>query len=265
MLKLRKVISLLVIILSVYSTVVFAQASTPGIDKTKLDAGLVSINYDPQKQVTTKVIISKGDVKYTYNLKSNNSFPLQFGDGEYTISILENVEGNKYKLVKKEDVILESTNKNEVFLQSIQMIHWHNDMAPIKKARELTKNAQNDKDKVTAIYNYIINNISYDNNKTNNISTEYIPSIEETLKVSKGICYDYSALFAAMLRSVDVPTKLIMGRKNDIDTYHAWNQVYLKDTNEWITIDTTYDAAKKTKSPNLMIKNEKEYSIEKQY
>lgn len=265
MLKLRKIISLLVIILSVYSTVVFAQASIPSIDKSRLDAGLVSINYNPQKQVTTKVTISKGDIKYTYNLKSNNSFPLQFGDGEYTISILENVEGNKYRLVEKEDVILKSTDKNKVFLQSIQMIHWTDDMVSIKKAKELTKNAKNDKDKVTAIYNYIINNISYDNNKINNINTEYIPSIEETLKASKGICYDYSALFAAMLRSVDVPTKLIMGRKNDIDTYHAWNQVYLKDTDEWITIDTTYDAAIKAGLSNSMIKDAKDYSIEKQY
>ena len=48
-----------------------------------------------------------------------------------------------------------------------------------------------------------------------------------------------------MLRSVGVPTKLVMGRKNDIKEYHAWNQVYLADNNEWINIDTTYDAGLK--------------------
>ncbi len=44
-----------------------------------------------------------------------------------------------------------------------------------------------------------------------------------------------------MLRSIDIPTKLVMGYKNDIEKYHAWNEVYLDG--KWINLDTTYDSA----------------------
>ncbi len=161
---------------------------------------------------------------------------------------------------------LRLASKNEVFLQSTQTIKWDNNMNSIRKAKELTVNAKTDEEKVSAIYRYIINNVKYDYDKKNSMSTDYIPSIEGTLKSSQGICYDYAALFAAMLRSVDVPTKLIMGYKNDINEYHAWNQVYLKDTKQWVTIDTTYDSIKaKGKSPYAMIKNVSDYSLLKQF
>ena len=79
-----------------------------------------------------------------------------------------------------------------------------------------------------------------------------------------GICYDYAVLFAAMLRSVDIPTKLSMGYKSDINYYHAWNQVYLNG--KWVNIDTTYDAAYAQEDLSTsMIKDAKEYRIEKTY
>ncbi|SDY73475.1 Transglutaminase-like superfamily protein [Proteiniborus ethanoligenes] len=264
MLKRNLVIFSLIATIILSSTVAFA--STSNIDKSQLESGLISINYTPKKDVATKVMISKGDVKYTYDIKAYNSFPLQLGDGKYTVSILENVDGNKYRQVEKEEINLKLSNANTVFLQSSQIVNWNENMDAIKKANELTKGAKNDNEKVIAIYNYIVNNISYDNEKAVSVQAGYIPSIDSTLNEQKGICYDYSALFAAMLRSVDVPTKLVMGRKNDIEAYHAWNQVYLKDTNEWIIIDTTYDASmKKGKSATSMIKSEKEYTVEKQY
>ncbi|GAA0730918.1 hypothetical protein GCM10008905_32750 [Clostridium malenominatum] len=266
MFKLRITSFLLVVFLLLPSTVVFGQASLSNIDKSQLNSGIVSVDYKYQKDVSAKVMISKGNKSYTYNLKSNNRFPLQFEDGEYTISILENVAGNKYKVVKKEKVTVNLTNKNEVFLQSIQIINWNKDMDPIKKAKELTKDIKDDKEKVKVIYNYIINNVSYDYNKAKNLPVDYVSSIEDTMKTSLGICYDYSVLLAAMLRSIDIPTKLIMGYKNDIKAYHGWNQVYLKDIGKWVTIDTTYDSIKKGNKESVsMIKNDRDYLVEKQY
>ncbi|WIV12344.1 transglutaminase-like domain-containing protein [Proteiniborus sp. MB09-C3] len=264
MLKRNLVLFLLVISLLLLSTIAFA--SNSNIDKSQLENGLVTITYIPKKDVAAKVMITKGDIKYTYDIKANNSYPLQLGDGKYTVSILENVEGNKYRQVEKEEINLKLSDANKVFLQSNQIINWNENMEAMKKAKELAKNAKNDKEKVIAIYNFIINNISYDNDKAASVQAGYIPSIDIILKASKGICYDYATLFAAMLRSLDVPTKLVMGRKNDVEAYHAWNQVYLEDSKEWVTIDTTYDAAlKKENAASSMIKDEKEYKIEKQY
>lgn len=249
-----------------YVSFATASAATQIFDYTELDRGLISVNYQVDKDVQTKVMIAKDDKKYFYNLKSADNFPLQFGNGEYTVAVLELVEGNKYKAVKLEKVTLHLTNENDVFLNSIQNIKWNEEMEAIKKAKELTKDAKTDREKVTAIYNYIVKHINYDYDKANTITTGYIPVIDETFKEADGICYDYASLFAAMLRSVQVPTKLVMGYKNDIKSYHAWNTVYLKDTNEWITIDTTYDATLlDNKQPYSMIKDPGQYTADKEY
>lgn len=265
MLNLKKAILPLVILLTMQATVAFGQTTTQNIDKSNLTEGIIRVNYQPKNEGDTKVMILKDNVKYTYSVGSNNVFPLQLGNGKYTVSILENVIDNKYKVVKSEDVVLQLENNNLVYLQSNQIINWNENMAPIQKAKELTKDAKNDIEKVEAIYSYIVGNVTYDNNKANSVKSDYIPSIESTFVTLDGICYDYAALFAAMLRSVEVPTKLVMGRKNDISTYHAWNEVYLKDMNQWVSIDTTYDAALRVDSSNEMIKNNADFVGEKQY
>ncbi|MNY73998.1 Transglutaminase-like superfamily protein [compost metagenome] len=67
-----------------------------------------------------------------------------------------------------------------------------------------------------------------------------------------------------MLRSVDIPTKLITGRSDYVNEYHAWNQVYLN--NKWVTIDTTVDSSlKKNKKATNMIKDSAKYRQDYQY
>lgn len=73
-------------------------------------------------------------------------------------------------------------------------------------------------------------------------SVSFIADIEETFETQKGICYDYAALFAAMLRSQGIPTKLMKGFTDNVDEYHAWNEVWLSDEERWMVVDTTFDA-----------------------
>ncbi len=266
MFKKQIFIPLLSFVLMFSFMVDMVQASGSDFYSEDLEHGIISIQYLPKSDSNTKVIIQKGNQKYIYDLNSNNTFPLQLGNGNYTISVLEQKSGNKYKLINKDTVNLNIKNENVVYLQSIQSIHWDKDMKAIQKAKALTKNSKSDQEKIEAIYNYIVKNISYDKKKSANINADYIPSIEKTFTTSKGICYDYSALFAAMLRSVDIPAKLAMGYGKDIDEYHAWNQVYFKDSKQWVTIDTTYDAGfKDSKSKKSMIKEAADYSVEKIY
>lgn len=266
MFKRQLAIILLIVCLLSAPTIALGSTSNSYINMGELNDGIVSVSYQVPNDAKIKVTISKGNQQYVYSLTSNNRFPLQLGDGKYTVSILENVTGNKYKILENKDVILKASSKEEVYLQPIQIIYWNEDMKAITKAHELTKNLKQDKDKVAAIYNYIINNISYDYKKASNLPNEYIPSIDKTLEEKQGICYDYSALFAAMLRSEGIPTKLLMGSKNDIEQYHAWNEVYLQETGKWVTIDTTYDSIKSkgSKKPD-MIKDKRDFSIKKQY
>lgn len=260
-----------IVTFSLLFTLVFIIQSTATaaqfFNKNNLSNGLININYKVSQNIKTKVLVSKDNNRYFYNLlDSKESFPLQFGNGEYTVSILENTKDNKYVRVAKETFSLNLDNENNVYLNSNQIINWDENMDAIKLAKQLTQDANNDEEKVSLIYNYIVTNIDYDNEKINTLASNYVPNIDDTLKSSEGICYDYSALFASMLRSVDIPTKLVKGYKNDMDSYHAWNQVFLTDEGKWVTIDTTTDAYLfKNNIDTSLIKNENEYTIEKIY
>lgn len=264
MFKIR--IKAIVLFTLMFPTVAYANVSHSNLETNQVNNGIVSVQYDSPGNNKTKVIVAKRTNKYTYDLRSNGQFPLQMGNGEYTVSVLENVIGNQYKVISTEAVHMQATNPQAVYLQSTEMITWNDNMKAIQKANQLTQNAKTNKEKATLIYDYITNKIKYDNNKAATVAAGYIPSIDVTLNTSLGICYDYSALYAAMLRSVGVPTKMIMGYKNDINEYHAWNEVYLQETNQWVTIDTTYDSARVQNGVVVtMIKDNGEYKVEKQY
>lgn len=76
-------------------------------------------------------------------------------------------------------------------------------------AHQLTENLETDKEKLEAIYKYVVRNISYDYEKVNTICCRYNPDADSTLEEGKGICYDYASLTAAMLRSVSIPAKFV--------------------------------------------------------
>lgn len=66
-----------------------------------------------------------------------------------------------------------------------------------------------------------------------------IPDALTTLDTLQGDCNEHAALFAAMARSVDIPTRIIAGvvLHKEAFYYHAWNEVCLGE--EWISLDTT--------------------------
>ena len=192
--------------------------------------------------------------------------PLQLGNGNYQVLVFENITGTRYRQVKSKNIKAEIKNPLDVYLAAIQTVNWDPDMKVIKKAAELTKGLKTDKEKIVAIYNFIVDYFSYDYDKLNNVETTYVPDIEEIYKIKKGICYDYSAVFAAMLRSQGIPAKLIKGYTDLVKGYHAWNEVYLAEEDRWILIDSTYDSImKKAKKKFTMEKDIKKYNPTKEY
>ncbi|GIQ67188.1 transglutaminase domain-containing protein [Xylanibacillus composti] len=248
-------------------TSVLAAEPAPVILFEEDAGGVVQVNLPPTADLAKiKIRISKGEQQYTYDAGSYNIFPLQMGDGNYSIMLLEQVTGNKYRLLKGQQVTYKAQTPEEVYQQSIQNIQWDESMDVIEKAAALTEKLETDEEKIKAIYQYVVSNITYDYEKAKSVKSGYIPSVEQTYESKSGICYDYAAIFAAMLRSVDIPTKLVMGHRSDISEYHAWNEVYLKEKDEWRTIDTTYDAAFIGKQvQSSMYQNSDLYTSERAY
>lgn len=245
----------------------YAVEAAGWLDTSEIDRGVLSVDYDVKGKVKTKLMVAKGQEQYTYNLHSGRAweyFPLQLGNGNYTVSLLENTAGNKYKVVKKQTVKLNLKNDREVFLNSVQNIAWTSSDSAIVKAAELTKNKKTDTDKAKAIYEFIITNIQYDKKLASQVPADYLPDIDRTIRTRKDICYGYASLFAAMMRSVGVPTKLMMGSSSYAKGYHAWNEAYLGG--KWVTIDTTVDAGlKRSNKKYEFIKEASKYKANRLY
>ena len=80
--------------------------------------------------------------------------------------------------------------------------------------------------------------ILYDFVRATTVQTGYLPVVDEVLSQGKGICFDYAALTACMLRTQGIPTRLEIGYADTV--YHAWNTVLIDG--QWLRVDTTAEA-----------------------
>ncbi|WP_162265427.1 transglutaminase-like domain-containing protein [Abyssisolibacter fermentans] len=243
------------IVLTILLTFSLSYADDNYFDLSEVNKGLLKVNFENTENKKIKIMVQKDNKKSFYDLKAPSQYPLNFGNGEYVVAILENTTENKYKSVSAKKINVNIANPTQVYLNQSQMLNWNENTEAIKKAKNLTKELTTNKEKAIAIHDYIVKNFKYDNDKINSIENSYTPNSETTFKSKSGICSDFASLYAVMLRSVNVPTKYVKGNKNDIDTYHAWNQVYLEDSNKWVTVDITYD--------NTLFNNKTDYSFEK--
>ena len=102
-------------------------------------------------------------------------------------------------------------------------------------------------EKVYAIYNWIIHNCEYDYDYYAFI--QYF-DVRRTLHTRKGVCYDFSNLFAALCRSQGIPCYVVDGTPYDRSlTAHTWNRVYYD--NLWWDVDVTNDLSATKDSGNL--------------
>lgn len=236
----------LMLALSLFSQTAFAETSpTPIIGKGGLAQGYVTVAYKPASGVKAIVRVAKGAIQYDYALTNGSQYPLQLGNGSYTVLVAEAVNAKQYKVVAQETFEVKLTDDKQVFTLSNPLINWTKQNLAVKKAAELTANLKTDQQKTQAIYNYITKTFKYDETKAKNVAQGYVPNLDSVFKTSGGICYDYAATFAAMARSVGIPTKLVIGReRSQPKVEHAWNEVYIKELKKWVTLDTTYDAAR---------------------
>ena len=225
------------------------------IDYSTAASGYVQISNTTAKK-GLKVQVIRNNTTYNYDLKNGGKveiYPLQLGDGDYKVRVLENTTGNKYTPLAEQTINVKLSNPLSPFLNPNQYIMYGNDWAIAKKAAEITKGKKNDQGKIEAIYSYITKNIKYDKQKAATVQTGYLPNVDQTLSSGKGICFDYAALLSAMLRSQGIPSRMIIGTVSPKDINHAWNEIYTKEEgwvtvkiefkgNQWNRMDSTFAA-----------------------
>lgn len=241
----------------------FERSKTEGNDLVRLDLshtgeGYVGVlylgtNVKPKIQIT----LPDGAV-YTYNLSQDvDYFNLPGTNGQYSISIYENTSGTKYAKIYQTTFDVSLLNDHIAFLYNNQFIDFDEKTLAVAKASEVVTQATSEIDKIQMIFNYVVSTLDYDYDLASNVTYGYIPNLDAVYEKGTGICFDYAALMACMLRTQDIATKMEFGYVNDI--YHAWISVYTKETgwidnfihfenDTWQMMDPTFVAQNPTSS-----------------
>ena len=155
-----------------------------------------------------------------------------------SFKVVEVKDSDKHNILNKSNVV--------VYYNGVTLEEGIKSNDNIKNTTlDITSGIKNDKDKAKVIYNWVGSKIEYDYEKAKLIMRgDYsIPSgAIATFNSKKGICFDYSALYVAMAREAGLKVRLVTGEGFNGTTWvsHAWNQIYIKEENKWINVDTTF-------------------------
>jgi len=222
------------------------------IDVTNSSEGYLMIEYKGDCEKVKLQIQNPETSNYTYDIyKGMTCIPLTGGSGDYHIVAYENIEGTQYATLFEDNQTINIENEYGPYLYPNQRVNFSKDSEAVKLGSELASTATCDIEVVYSVYEYVSTNIEYDHEKAENVKSGYLPDVDSTLHEKKGICYDYAALMASMLRSQRIPTRLEIGYAGD--AYHAWISVYIADIGwingmiefdglDWSLMDPTFAA-----------------------
>ncbi len=201
------------------------------IDISNTDQGYIMASYSGEAEKINIQLTGPDGIAYKYfvlNGDPDTALPLTGGEGMYVLYVYENVIDDQYVTVMNDTFEVALENEYLPFLYPNQYVNFNSESEAVKKAEELAEGQETDMDVLNAIYQYVIDNITYDYEKAVSVPLGYLPDVDETLETGKGICFDYAALMSAMLRCRGIPARLDIGYTND-GVYHAWISAYLQD------------------------------------
>ena len=245
------------------------------IDYSNTHEGYVIAKYTGTSEQSLKIAVtSPQEDQYFYTFRNCGSLeviPLAEGPGTYKICVYQNIGGVNYERILSFDVDVDFDDDHAPFLRPSQFVNYGRDSHLVALAYHLTKDAGNTDEKISAIYEFVVNNFVYDYNLAATVPSGYLPNLDEVLNNKKGICFDYAALVTAMLRSQGIPTMLEIGYHGD--EYHAWISVLCHDVGwienryhhngeDWSMLDPTVESgARRANVTRQEARDDDEYSV----
>ena len=237
------------------------------IDTSNSSEGYIMVNYTGSNPKVKLQITGPDQITYTYDLHGEYEvFPLTAQSGTYTASVFENISGTEYSTTLSKTFDVKITNEFGPYLYPNQYVNFTADSLAVAFCPELLRACSTDIEVIQEIYNYIIDNFTYDYDKAKNVQSGYLPDIDKVFKSNSGICFDYASVMASMLRSERIPTRLEVGYMEE--AYHAWISVYLEDKGwvngiiefdgkTWKLMDPTF--ASTSSSPHDFLPKDEKY------
>lgn len=246
------------------------------VDATNSSDGYLYVKSKGENQDIKIQLNCDESVTYTYIIPEGDSvIPLSLGDGEYTIIAYEGMgEEGMYATDFAETLNVTMPDQFLPFLYPNCYVQFDINSDVVALGKELAAGKATDIEVVAAVYDYVVKNITYDHERAATVKPDYVPNVDQVLHEKKGICFDYAALMAAMLRSQRIPTRLEFGYAGD--AYHAWITAYIEDEGwingiiefdgvDWTLMDPTFAANAGTKKIKSFIGDGSNYTTKYTY
>lgn len=235
------------------------------MDLSNVSKGYMMLTYNGSNEKVKFQVQGPDDVTCTYLVEARGAavtYPLTGGDGSYTFTLYESADLSQdlYAVAYTESADVSLEDEFLPYLTPNVYVDYDSGSKAVSKGSSLSEGCKSDLDAVQNIYCFVIENIKYDEKKAENIAYGYIPDVDKTLSSKKGICFDYAALMAAMLRTQRIPTKLEVGYSGEV--YHAWISCYLKEAG-WVDNVIEFDGKSWSLMDPTLASNNKKDSVKK--
>jgi len=223
-------------------------ANAPGceIDYSNVASGYVMVKYTGCYEYAF-VIVLQNDTESIFRIlwsENYTTLPLSGGSGLYVVSFHEPVVSagaNVHRKVLQTEFFVE-LDECLPYLYPNQMVWFTEDTAAIQFGGHLLDPAMTDLEVIEAVYRYTAETISvnYELERQvycGNISERMVLDVDEIYSERSGVCLDYAVLMVALLRSQQIPTKLVVGYANS--AWHSWVSVYTAEEG-WVVYDPTF-------------------------
>lgn len=215
-------------------------------------AGFVGKNPDFER---LKFQVIKGKQTYNYDLHPNMKpvqFPVNMGNGTYLFRIMERVEGNQYAQIRSAQRTVKLVNRFVPFTVPTIFCSYDTDGPCVRMARYIVADCNSDLEAVDMVSGWVASHVSYDYKKASLLAsgTGYVPNPDDTFRSCTGVCFDYASTAAAMLRSLDVPCRVVTGNVNGT-IYHSWISAFAD--NKWRLRDPTFASVLRAHGKNYSL------------
>lgn len=182
-------------------------------------------------------LIDENGKTYTCQADANTHLPVN-ADGNYTVYVFKHEEGTKYSKIMETKVVVEGCKG---YLGSSEVVDFEENQKFLN-SEAIQKVLTNTEDyKIAqAAFKYLDKNWKYDYNRAATVKSWYVPNTDKNDEAKAGICYDYAAAYASIMRKAGIQCKVIFGyvQTRTGSVYHAWNEINLYG--KWYIVDACW-------------------------
>ena len=174
---------------------------------------------------------------YTCQADANTHLPVN-ENGTYEVRVLKHKVDNKYSRVFSKQVVVENCKG---YMGSSEVVDFEENQKFLQSdAIQKVLSNKEDYQIAQAAFKYLDKNWKYNYERAKTVKSWYVPNTDVNAVDKSGICYDYAAAYASIMREAGIQCKVIFGyvQTKTGSVYHAWNEVNLYG--EWYIVDACW-------------------------